>query len=138
LSRKKTILVVSLFALSCLAIGTIWTLRTEPPSLNPWWAGKDAKVRIEVWEEGKDMATVAMTLNKRTLDAMVAFGMSPTFEIDDGDKFQLKRVWKQVQSLPPGKRLQLREDEATIYIWIEAKGIKPPAIAPPESAGAGL
>ncbi len=61
MSRKQTVLLVSLFAFACLAIGVIWTVRTAPPSLHPWWGGKNATVRVEVWEDGKDMATVGMT-----------------------------------------------------------------------------
>ena len=131
MSRKQTVLLVSLFALTCLAIGVVWTLRVAPPSLNPWWAGKNTRVRVEVWERGKDLATLGMTFKKKTLDAMIAFGMSPTVRIDDADhaeKFHFKRVWKELQALPPRQRLVMREDDATVYMWIETDDIKPPPL----------
>jgi len=125
MSRKQTALLVSLFALTCLAIGVVWTLRTSPPSLNPWWAGKNTRVRVEVWEPGKDLATVGMTFKKKTLDTMIAFGMSPTVDVGDADKFHFKQVWKKLQALPPRQRLVMREDDATVYMWIETDDSKP-------------
>lgn len=133
MTRRQTILGVTLFFLACLGIGIIWTLRTEPPSGTPWWAGKDAKVRIEVWEPGKDMATVGMTFPKKSVDAMVALGMKARIEVGDYD-LDIRRHWKQVQALPPGERLTLRENDATIYVWIETADVKPPPIAPPTVA----
>lgn len=128
MSRKQTVLLVSLFALTCLAIGVVWTLRVDPPSLNPWWAGKNTRVRVEVWERGKDLATVGMTFKKKTLDAMIAFGMSPTIDVDDDEKFHFKRVWKELQALPPRQRLVMRENDATVYMWIETDDVKPPPL----------
>ena len=128
MSRKQTILLVSLFSLSCLAIGVIWTLRVAPPSLHPWWGGKNARVRAEVWEQGKDMATVGMTFKKQTLDTMIAFGMSPTVDVEDGKKFRFKAIWKELQALPPRQRLVRHENGATLYMWIETDDIKPPPL----------
>ncbi len=134
MSRKQTVLFVSLFALACLAVGVIWTVRTAPPSLNPWWGGKNATVRVEVWEDGKDMATVGMTFKKKTLDAMIAFGMSPTVDVDHGKQFHFKRVWRDLQALPPRQRLTMRENGATLYMWIETDDVKPPPLTPPSAA----
>ena len=50
MTRKQTIILVSLLAFVSLAIGVIWTLRTDPPSHRTWWAGKNPYVRVEVWE----------------------------------------------------------------------------------------
>jgi hypothetical protein len=139
-TRKQTILGVTLFSLACLAIGVIWTLRTEPPSAHPWWAGKDAKVRMEVWEPGKDMATFGMTLPKKSVDGMVALGLKTVVRVGNYD-MDFRRYWKQVQALPPGEKLRLpTEDGSTTYVWIETPDVKPPAVrqpaaAPPESVG---
>lgn len=135
MSRKQTVLLVSLFAFACLAIGVIWTVRTAPPSLHPWWGGKNATVRVEVWEDGKDMATVGMTFKKKTLDAMIAFGMSPTVDVDHGRQFHFKKVWRDLQALPPGQRLTMRQDGATVYMWIETSDVKPPPLTPPAATG---
>jgi len=128
MSRKQTVLFVSIFALACLAIGVVWTLRVSPPSLNPWWAGKNTRVRVEVWEPGKDLATVGMTFKKKTLDTMIALGMSPTVDVDSAEKFHFKRVWKELQALPPRQRLVMHEHDATIYMWIETDEVKPPPL----------
>jgi hypothetical protein len=130
MSRKQTVLFVTLFSLACLAIGVIWTVRVAPPSLHPWWGGKDARVRVEVWEPGKDLATLGMTFKKQTLDAMIAFGMSPTVDVEDGKRFRLKKVWRELQTLPPQQRLVRHENGATMYLWIETDDIKPPPLTP--------
>lgn len=129
MTRKQTIILVSLLAFVSLAIGVIWTLRTDPPSHRTWWAGKNPNVRVEVWEPGKEMATVGMTFKKKALDAMIGFGMSPTFDVDHhGKKFRFKHVWKELQALPPRERIVMREDEGTIYLWMETDDIKPPPL----------
>lgn len=142
MSRKQTILLVSLFALGCLAIGVIWTLRTSPPEHRAWWAGKSPRVRAEVWEPGKDMATVGMTFRKSTLDGMIGLGISPTVDVDHGKQFKFKRLWKELQALPPRKRLMMRENDATLYLWIETDDVKLPpltaeAVASDSAAGWG-
>lgn len=129
MTRRQTILGVTVLFLACLAIGVIWTLRTEPPSANPWWAGKNATVRIEVWKPGHDMATFGMTLPKKNVDTMVALGMKAKIEVGDYD-LDLRRHWKEVQAIPPGERYVLREGEATIYVWIETPDVKLPPITP--------
>ena len=123
MSRKQTILAVGLFAFVCLAIGIIWTLRTEPPSANPWWAGKDAKVRVEVWEPGKEMATVAMTLPKKTVDTMVALNVKATIEMGHHE-VDIREHWRHIQALPRGEKLTIRDKEATIFVWIETPDMK--------------
>jgi hypothetical protein len=128
-TRRQTILAISIFSLACLAIGVVWTLRTQPPSANPWWAGKEAKVRVEVWEPGKEMATVGMTLPKRTVDTMVALGMKANIRVGDYS-LDLRHHWKQVQALPPGEKLTLNQEGATIYLWIETPDVKPPPVVP--------
>ena len=132
MTRRQTIIGVGVFAFLCLAIGIIWTLRTEPPSANPWWAGKEAKVKIEVWEPGKDMPTVAMTLPKRTIDTMIAIGMRSRIEVGH-HSVDFRQYWKRIQSQPPGVKTQIQEDEATILVWIETPDSKQTPGIPPDS-----
>lgn len=138
MTRKQTILGVTALFLVCLGIGVLWTLRTQPPSVNPWWAGKDAKVRMEVWEPGKDMATFGMTLPKKTVDGMVALGMKATVKVGDYD-LDFRRYWKQIQALPPGEKLTLHDRSSTMYVWIETPDVKAPPVvpAPADSEDAG-
>jgi hypothetical protein len=131
-TRRQTIIGVSVFALLCLAIGIVWTLRTEPPSAHPWWAGKEAKVKIEVWEPGKDMPTVAMTLPKRTIDTMIALGMRSRIEVGH-QSLDFRKYWRQIQSQPPGAKTQIQEEEATILVWIETPDSKQTSGIPPDS-----
>ncbi|HYJ34169.1 MAG TPA: hypothetical protein VE326_13240 [Candidatus Binatia bacterium] len=134
MTRKQTILGVSLLFLACLGIGVIWTLRTEPPSAHPWWAGKDAKVRMEVWEPGKDMATFGMTLPKKTVDGMVALGLKSVVQVGHTD-VDFRRYWRQIQALPPGEKLRIAGDEgATTYVWIETPDVNAPPVRPPAAA----
>jgi hypothetical protein len=128
-TRNQTILGVTLLFLACLGLGVIWTLRTEPPSAHPWWAGKDAKVRVEAWEPGKDMATFAMTMPKKTIDTMMALGMKAKMQVGSYD-LNLRDYWRQIQALPPGQRLTLHDQGATIYVWIETPDVKPPPVVP--------
>lgn len=129
MTRKQTIIGVAAFSLICLGIGIIWTLRTEPPPGNPWWAGKPAKVRVEVWEPGRTMATVGMTLPKKSVDTMMALGVRSTIEVGHRE-LDFRKHWREVQSLPPGERMKLRDGDATIYVWIETDDVKPPPITP--------
>ena len=133
MTRRQTILGVTLFAAVCLGLGIIWTVRTQPPSGHPWWAGKNPKVRMEVWEPEKDMATVGMTLPKKTVDAMVAMGMKAKIQVGDYS-VDIRHYWRQVQALPPGERLTLDQDGAKIYVWIETSDVKPPPIVPTAAA----
>ena len=135
MTRRQTILALSIFFFVCLLIGVIWTLRTEPPSAHPWWAGKEAKVRIEVWEPGKDMPTVGMTLPKRTVDTMVALGMKGKIQAGR-HSLDLREHWRKIQALPPGEKFKIEDYEATIYVWIETPDMKPPSGVPPDSGHA--
>jgi hypothetical protein len=129
MTRKQTILGIAILSAACLAIGIIWTIRTEPPSGHPWWAGKDAKVRMEVWEPGKDMATVAMTLPKKTVDTMVALGMKAKMQVGEHE-LDIRRYWKRIQALPPGEKLRLEDEDGTLYVWIETPDVKAPPVTP--------
>lgn len=136
MTRRQTIVGIAIFSLACLALGVIWTLRTEPPSAHPWWAGKDPKVRVEVWEPGKDMATVGMTLPKKSVDTMVALGMKAKIQVGD-HSLDLRQHWKRIQALPRGQKLTLEDDGATMYIWIETSDMKPPPDSTARSGAAG-
>ena len=143
--NRKFWLGVALLLLICLAIGIYWTARLDIPNPKPWWYGKDAVVRIEVWEPGKDMATFGMTMPKKTLDAMYGLRMKSTIEVD-GNDIDLRSVWKDLQRLPRGEKLRFTEDENTIVMWIEEKGehgTSGPATpgveaAPADTAGSGI
>jgi hypothetical protein len=119
MARSAGILVAILVVLS-LAIGVFWTIRTAPPSPRPWWVGKNTDFHVEVWEPHKDMATVAMTMPKKTVDALYAFGLKSVISTDH-HKVYLNEIRSQVERLPQGQRLTLHEDSATIYVWLEAK-----------------
>jgi len=143
---RKFWLGVGLLLLICLAIGIYWTNRLDIPNPRPWWYGKDAVVRMQVWEAGKDMATFGMTMPKKTLDAMYAMGVKSKIEVDGRD-IQLRSIWKDLQRLPKGEKLRLAEDDAVIVIWIEERGaaVEPtqpqdPGVdsAPADSSGAGV
>jgi hypothetical protein len=118
---RKGWLVVILGALACLAAGVIWTARLDVPSPQPWWYGKHPVVRIEVWEPGHTMATVGMTLPKDPLDTMYALGLKADISIHDDCGLDLRNVWHDLQRLPQGKKLELREDGTTTFVWIDVK-----------------
>jgi hypothetical protein len=119
MSRSAGIWIAALIVLS-LAIGVFWTIRTAPPSPKPWWVGKNIDFKVEIWEPGKDMATVAMTMPKRTVDAMYAFGLK-TVVSTDHHKVYLNQIRSQVERLPQGEKLTLHEEGATIKVWLEEK-----------------
>jgi len=119
---KRFWIAVAAGAVLCLAAGIIWTIRLDVPSPTPWWYGKKAVVRAEVWEPGRDMATFAMTMPKGPLDAFYALGLKGSIDLDDGREIELNRVWKRLQRLPRGEKLTFEEDGASIYLWIEAPG----------------
>ncbi|HEX7077972.1 MAG TPA: hypothetical protein VF363_06090 [Candidatus Eisenbacteria bacterium] len=126
MSRKQTILALSLFAVGCLTIGTLWTVWVDVPLSIAARTPKSAKLRIEVWEPGRDMATVSMSLPKRPIDTMLAFGISPKINIDDvGARFELRQLVRDAQALPPGRRLVYRDRDATMYVWVESAPIAP-------------
>ena len=74
------------------------------------------------------MATV--TPNRHT---MVAIGMRAQIKVGDYS-VDLRHHWRQVQALPPGERLTLEQDGATMYVWIETPDVKPPPIVPQAAA----
>ena len=123
--RLKYLAAIVLGALACLAIGIIWTARLDVPSPQPWWYGKKAVVRVEVWEPGRDMATFAMTMPKSTLDAMYALGLKGSINLDHGRDVELKGVWKRLQRLPRGEKLTIEEEGATVTFWIEVPEAAP-------------
>ena len=122
--QRKFWIALALGLLVCLGIGFYWTARLDIPSPKPWWYGKNAVVRVEVWEPGKDMATFAMTMPKKTLDTMHALGLKSTIGLDSGHSLKIQDVWGQIQRLPQGQRLHISERDADVYIWIEEKGAK--------------
>lgn len=144
---RKFWLGVGLLLLICLAIGIYWTKRLDIPNPRPWWYGKNAVVRMEVWEPGKDMATFAMTMPKKTLDTMYALGVKSTIEVE-GRHIQLRSIWKDLQRLPKGEKLRFTEEGSVMVMWIEERGgggAPDPGGAPPtdppapaDTAGAGV
>ena len=118
---RKFWIAIAIGALVCLALGIIWTVRLDVPSPPPWWYGKNAVLRFEVWEPGKDMATLAGTIPKGPLDAMYAFGLKAEVDLDHNHKVELKRVWKQLQRLPKGEKLSYEEEGARVDLWIDVK-----------------
>jgi hypothetical protein len=121
-ARGKTVLTVAIFALFCLALAYWWSIRIGLPlgGQKPWWYGKNAFVRMQVVEPGHDIATVSARLPKGMLDTMAALG-DAKIAVGDRHKILLRSVWKDLQRLPEGQKMKIEEDEATIYIWIEAK-----------------
>jgi hypothetical protein len=132
--RGKSVLLVVAFAAFCLAFGYWWSVRVGLP-LNgekPWWYGKDAHVRIQVLEEGHDMATVSMRLPKGFMDTIVALGTNAKISFDDNGntnigysshmqhEIRLRDIWKDLQKLPKGQKITIDENGAKLSIWIEA------------------
>ena len=118
-SRRAGLWIMALVVVS-LAIGVFWTIRTAPPSPTPWWWGKDPDFHIEVWEPGKEMATVAMTMPKKTVDTMFAFGLKSSVSAGR-HKIYLNEIRSQVERLPRGQRLTIHQDSATVYVWLDVK-----------------
>ncbi|HET9252884.1 MAG TPA: hypothetical protein VFP58_12295 [Candidatus Eisenbacteria bacterium] len=118
---RKFWLGVGLLLLICIAIGIYWTNRLDIPNPKPWWYGKDVVVRMEVWEPGKDMATFAMTMPKKTLDTMYALGVKSEIDVD-GRQIQLRSIWKDLQRLPKNEKLRFTEEGSILVMWIEERG----------------
>ena len=102
-----------------LAIGIFWTVRTAPPSPRPWWSGRNPVIRAEVWEPGKDMATVAMRMPKSMFDTLIAFGLPARITVGDHHSIDVKTIWKELQRLPKGQKLKLEDSDGVLYIWID-------------------
>ena len=130
MARRGTILITALIVIS-LAIGIIWTIRLAPPSPTPWWWAKNPDVHVEVWETGKDMATVAMRMPKRVFDIMFALGLPASVSAGD-HKVNLNSIWRKLERLPRGQKLKLEEEGATIYVWIDVgtRSTAPTPVAP--------
>ena len=124
--KRKAWLVVILGALACLAIGVVWTTRLDVPSPRPWWYGRNAVVRAEVWEPGHTMATFAMTLPKSTLDTMYALGLKADISLDDRHSIHLREIWHALQRLPRGEKMKIEQDGATVSVWIDVKDFSAP------------
>ena len=118
--KRAGLWIAALVVLS-LAIGVFWTIRTAPPSPTPWWFGKNPDFHVEVWEPGKDVATVAMTMPKKTVDTMFAFGLKSSVSAGK-HKVELNSIRDQVERLPRGQKLEIRDqDSAVIYVWLDVK-----------------
>ena len=120
MARRAAGLWIAALVVVSLAIGVFWTIRTAPPSPTPWWFGKNPDFHIEVWEPGKEMATVAMTVPKKTVDTMFAFGMKSSISAGD-HKIYLSSVRSRVERLPRGEKLKIEQDGATVYVWLDLK-----------------
>ena len=130
--RSRTGLWLTILAVVCLAIGVVFTLRTLPPTPTPWWWGKNPDFHVEVWEPGKEDATVAMTMPKKTVDALVAFVLKSSVSAGH-HKVYLSDVRSQVERLPRCEWLTMHDSEATIYVWIDTKD--GPPTRPPKPYG---
>jgi hypothetical protein len=76
---------------------------------------------VEIWEPGKDIATVAMRMPKGMFDTMIAFGLPARISINDEHHIDVNKIWKDLQRLPRGQKLKFEQDGGTIYIWIDSK-----------------
>jgi len=120
--NRKFWIALALGLLVCIGIGYWWTARLDIPSPKPWWYGKDAVVRVEVWEPGKDMASVAMTMPKKALDYMHAFSLKSRVALGHDHYFDMNEIWGRIQRLPKGEKLHIHDFEGDLYVWIEEKG----------------
>ena len=128
---RKAGLWIGLLLVVSLAIGVLWTVRTAPPAgPTPWWWGKNPDFHVEVWEPGKADATVAMTMPKKTIDALMAFGLKSSVSAGHY-KVSLNQVRAEVERLPRGQWVTMHDEEATIYVWLDVKGSEPP-VRPPK------
>lgn len=120
--NRKFWIALALGLLVCLGIGYAWTARLDIPNPKPWWYGRDTVVRVEVWEPGKDMATVGVTMPKKALDWAHALDLKSDIGVGQDYHVDVNELWGKIQRLPKGQRLHLSEEEADVYIWIEEKG----------------
>jgi hypothetical protein len=120
MARRAAGLWIAALVVVSLAIGVFWTIRTAPPSPAPWWWGKNSDFHIELWEPGKEMATVAMTVPKKTVDTMFAFGLKSSISAGN-HKIYLGSLRSRVERLPQGEKLKIEQDGATVYVWLDVK-----------------
>ena len=118
MSRAARLLLVGAGVLALL-IGLLVSRRLDAPMKGAWWRGKNTVVRVQVWEPGKDLPTVSMTLPKKTLDRMVGFGVPSEISVGDSRKIEFKSFWHDLQRLPKGQKMRFEEDSTTVLIWIE-------------------
>lgn len=119
---RRGIILISLLIAFSLAIGIFWTVRLGPPSPTPWWWGKNPDIHVEIWEQEKDMATVAVRMPKSVFDTLVALGLPAKIEVTSGDEIHLNSIWKQLERLPKGQKLKIEQEGATVYLWIDVGG----------------
>src|SRR6185295_13407744 len=79
-------------------------------------------VRVEVWEPGKDMASVAMTMPKKALDYMHAFSLKSRVALGHNHYFDMNEIWGRIQRLPTGEKLHIHDFEGHLSGWIEEEG----------------
>src|SRR5262245_53917994 len=103
-SRTATVVLLTIAAIS-LAVGIFWTVRTAPPSPRPWWVGRNPVIRVEYWEPGKDMATVAMRMPKTVFDTMIALGLPAHISVEHAQRIDVRDIWDELQRLPRGQKL---------------------------------
>jgi hypothetical protein len=120
MSKTARFIILGAFVLAAV-IAVVVSKRLDYPKERPWWDGRNPVVRVQVWEEGKDLPTVSMTLPKRTLDQMVAFGFPPTISIGQGNEVEFGKVWHDLQRLPRGRRLRFEDGDGTVLLWIEPR-----------------
>lgn len=118
MSKAARLLLVGAFALALLITLLVYR-RIDAPTGGAWWAGRNPVVRIQVWEPGKDLPTVSMTLPKKTLDRMVAFGIPSDISVGDHHKIDFRSFWHDLQRLPRGQKMRFEESDGTVLIWIE-------------------
>jgi hypothetical protein len=120
-ARRNTALIVLGFAVFCLTLAYWWSIRIGLPLTGekPWWYGKNAYVRMQVIEPGRDLATVSMRLPKGLLDTMVALETEAKISVGDLHVIRFRDIWKDLQRLPQGQKLKIEVEEATILVWIE-------------------
>ncbi len=134
--QRKAAFWIGLLVVVSLAIGVLWTIRTAPPTgPKPWWWGKNPDFHVEVWERGKEDATVAMTMPKKTVDALVAFGLKSSVSAGN-HKVYLSQVRAEVERLPRGQWITMHDGDATIYVWLDVKGSDTP-VRPPRPVTSG-
>jgi hypothetical protein len=121
MSKSARFIILGALVLAAV-FAVVVTQRLDYPKKSPWWSGRNPVVRIQVWEKGKEIPTVSMTLPKRTLDQMVAFGLAPTISVGEGNEVHFGKVWHDLQRLPRGRKLRFEDAEGTVLLWIEPKG----------------
>lgn len=119
--RRQAFLLIGIVLLIGLVIGFLWSSRLDAPR-DAWWQGKNVYVHVEVWEPGREIATLGMTVPKSVLDFLRGAGLPTAISIgDDGGSMRVEfdDFWKRLQRLKEGERLTYEENDATIQIWMD-------------------